>query len=73
MDATAARAIKFIQANRMEWPQGFLAGGWRNAVTKKVGVDAIPAIFLVSPDGKILARDLRESRIESAVADALRD
>ena len=73
MDATAARAIKFIQANRMEWSQGFLAGGWRNAVAKEYGVDAIPAIFLVGPDGKILARDLRESKIESAVADALRD
>ena len=39
--------------------QAFLGPWSDDSVTKDYGVEAIPAIFLVGPDGKILARDLR--------------
>lgn len=73
LDSSAQRAGKFAAAHRMDWPQGHLAGGWKNPVAIRYGVNAIPALFLISPDGKILARDLRGVRIEAEVDDALRE
>jgi hypothetical protein len=55
----------------MAWTQGFL-GAWSNdKVTQDYGVHGIPAIFLIGPDGKVLATDLRGLRIKEAVALAL--
>ena len=73
LDQSVERARKFIAGNRMEWQQGYLADGWKSSVTKAYGVNAIPALFLVGADGRILARNLRGSDIESEVASALRD
>lgn len=39
--------------------------------TELYGIDGIPHIMLVDPDGKIVARDLRGEAIEKAVAEAL--
>lgn len=38
---------------------------------KRWGVDAIPAHFLIGPDGKIAARNMRGEAIQAAVAKAL--
>jgi hypothetical protein len=35
------------------------------------GVEGIPSIFLIGPDGKIIARDLRGEEISLAVGKAL--
>lgn len=42
-------------------------------VTVKYGVDAIPAIFLIGPDGKVVAAHLRGEKIKEAVAAALKN
>lgn len=39
--------------------------------TEIYGIDGIPHIMLVDPDGKIIARDLRGEAIEKAVSEAL--
>ena len=50
---------------------GFL-GDWPKAgLPSKYGVQGIPSIFLIGPDGKILAKDLRGEAIKSAVEHAL--
>ncbi len=73
LDSSPQRAGKFAGAHRMDWSQGHLAGGWKNPVAISYGINAIPALFLIGPDGKILARDLRGVSIEAEVADALRE
>ena len=40
-------------------------------MTKDYCVRGIPSIFLIGPDGKILAQGLRDSRVEQAVDSAL--
>jgi thiol-disulfide isomerase/thioredoxin len=40
----------------MTWRQYFDGGGWDNKVAGHYGVGSIPAMFLVGPDGKIVAR-----------------
>ncbi|HTQ50568.1 MAG TPA: hypothetical protein VMJ12_07640 [Candidatus Acidoferrales bacterium] len=47
-------------------------GKWSDDhVTKDYGVYGIPSIFLIGPDGKIVAQNLRDTLIKQAVASAL--
>jgi peroxiredoxin/protocatechuate 3,4-dioxygenase beta subunit len=69
-DATSAPR-DYARKNEIQWMQGFL-GNWSEAnIPKLYGVVGIPAIFLVGPDGKIVARDLRGDEIRAAVGRAL--
>jgi peroxiredoxin len=62
---------KFARAKGIAWAQAFLGSDWSNPVAKNYGISAIPQIMLIGPDGKMLARDLRGSKIRDAVARAL--
>ncbi len=71
LDKSAADPKQYCQTNGMTWPQGFL-GDWSKAtLPAKFGVEGIPSIFLLDPDGKIVATDLRGDKIKTAVAAAL--
>jgi thiol-disulfide isomerase/thioredoxin/uncharacterized GH25 family protein len=71
LDDNPAAPMDFARKNDIKWAQGFL-GKWADSkVTPLYGVDGIPAIFLIGPDGKIVARDLRGEAIKEAVGNAL--
>lgn len=71
LDKNTADPKQYCQTNGMTWPQGFL-GDWSKAtLPAKYGVEGIPSIFLLDPDGKIVATDLRGGNIKAAVAAAL--
>jgi thiol-disulfide isomerase/thioredoxin len=70
LDENAAAPKKFAAQNDLKWIQGF-PGKAAGSVSSSYGADAIPAIFLIGPDGKIIARDLRGDAIKEAVGKAL--
>jgi peroxiredoxin len=71
LDALAAAPMEYARQNDCHWIEGFL-GEWSKAtVPGQYGVEGIPAIFLIDPDGKIAARDLRGDAIRQAVGKAL--
>jgi len=63
---------EFLKKNKMSWPQTFDGKGWENEIAGQYGIQSIPATFLIGPDGKIIARDLRGPALEKAVAAALK-
>jgi peroxiredoxin len=71
LDADPSAPKEFALKNEIQWAQGFLGQWSKSAVTPLYGVDGIPSIFLIGPDGKIIARDLREEAISEAVGKAL--
>jgi len=71
VDAQAAQPLDFAKKNGLRWVQGFLGESEKSPVPDLYGVDGIPAVFLIGPDGKIVARDLRGPAIGQAVTDAL--
>lgn len=71
VDAQAAQPVEFARKNEIHWIQGFLGEWSQSPVPGLYGVDGIPAIFLIGPDGKIVGRDLRGEQIEQAIARAL--
>jgi thiol-disulfide isomerase/thioredoxin len=71
LDDEAAAPKKFAAQNDIKWIQGFL-GKWSDSpVTPLYGVEGIPSIFLIGPDGKIVAKELRGEGIKDAVRKAL--
>jgi peroxiredoxin/protocatechuate 3,4-dioxygenase beta subunit len=71
LDPEVAAPRKFAAKNDLGWAQGFLGDWSKSDVPEQWGVEGIPAIFLIGPDGKIVGRDLRGPAIQAAVAGAL--
>ena len=71
LDAEREAPKKFARNQGTAWIQGFLGDWSQDKVTPNYGVYGIPAIFLIGPDGKVLATDLRGPKIKAAVATAL--
>ena len=68
LDADGAHAAEFAREHGMAWTQCWVVD---DAAASKYGVVGIPAIFLIAPDGRVLATDLRGEQIEAVVKDAL--
>ncbi|WP_337176000.1 sigma-70 family RNA polymerase sigma factor [Paludisphaera sp.] len=67
-------ALRRFQAERkLPWTIGRLEGGVRSVPNAAYELRSIPALFLIGPDGKILARGMRGEGIREAVAKALAD
>jgi peroxiredoxin len=71
LDGDPGAPKDFARKNDIKWIQGFL-GKWSDSkVTPLYGVEGIPSIFLLGPEGKIIARELRGEAIADAVGKAL--
>lgn len=57
----------FTVKNGMPWPQYFDGEWWQNPIAKRHGVNAIPAMFLLDQDGKIVSTNARGPKLEEEV------
>ena len=57
----------FTTKNAMPWPQYFDGEWWQNPVAKRHGVNAIPAMFLLDQEGKIVSTNARGEKLEAEV------
>jgi peroxiredoxin len=62
---------EFVSSHEISWPQGMLADGFSNVVAEHYGVTSLPHILLIGPDGKVVADNLLDDKIESVVRAAL--
>ena len=70
LDEKPDNVRKFVEAYKLSWPQGYL--GPDSPVAAAYGATAIPATFLIGPDGRVVARDLKGEQIQTAIENALR-
>jgi len=71
LDATKDAALKYVAEKRLEWPQGFL-GDWAKAtLPADYGIQKIPSIWLIGPDGKVVSKELRGNAIKAMVEKVL--
>jgi peroxiredoxin len=62
---------EYAKKEGLGWPQGFL-GDWSKAtLPARYGVEGIPATFLIDPEGKIMATDLRGESVADLIGGAL--
>ncbi len=69
-DQTAEPALRVIREKGLNWTHG-LVDRFGSGVMARYDVRAIPSTFLIGPDGRILAKDLRGADLKAAVAKAL--
>jgi thiol-disulfide isomerase/thioredoxin len=70
LDEDQATLLNFTAQNGMVWPQYFDGKGWDNALATANGVRAIPAMWLIGKDGKLITKNARED-LDGDVAKAL--
>lgn len=71
-DQSKEDLTKFVQEEKMPWPQYFDGEGWENKLGQKFGITAIPAVWLV--DKKGVLRDLNgrqnlEAKVQKFLAE----
>jgi len=71
LDENVEAPKKFVRNKNIRWTQVFLGDWGQDRVTKDFEVGAIPSIWLIGPDGKIISRNLRGPKIKEAAASAL--
>jgi hypothetical protein len=62
---------KFQEERKLPWTVGWARGRIASGPNAAYGVRAIPALFLIGPDGKVVDRGMRREGIKEAVAKAL--
>ncbi len=62
---------QYADAKQLGWIQGFLGDWSKTRIPAQYGVQGIPSIFLIDPEGKIIAKGLRGERIMQAVGEKL--
>ena len=61
-----------IRKRQMNWVNVSSLAGWDEPARYAYGVTGIPANFLIGPDGRIIARGLRGSALETVLAKLLK-
>jgi peroxiredoxin len=56
--------IKAINADALTWTQISDLQGWRNSVAQQFKIQSIPQNYLIDPEGKVVARNLRGAALE---------
>ena len=64
--------VAAIKKQNMPWPHMSDLKGWESAGAAAYNVRAIPANVLISQDGKIVAKDLREEALQEKLAELLK-
>lgn len=72
LDQNKDRWIRAVKQDNLQWTQVSDLKGWENEVAQLYRVSAIPANFLVDPQGKIIARNLRGSALEAKLEQILK-
>jgi beta-lactamase regulating signal transducer with metallopeptidase domain/thiol-disulfide isomerase/thioredoxin/uncharacterized GH25 family protein len=71
-DQNAEPARRYVQGNGLDWLHAHV-GASSSGVAAKYTVRTLPATFLIGPDGRVLAKNVRGEDLKRAVAAALAD
>ena len=72
LDESKDKWLQAIKADKLAWKHVSDLKGWENATVSMYGYDGIPYNVLLDPDGKIIATSLRESALQSKLAEVLK-
>ncbi len=63
--------LKAVADDNLTWTHVSDMQGWDNVVSKSYGVSAIPFNFMVDPNGKIIARNIRGEELQTKLTEIL--
>jgi peroxiredoxin len=71
LDTNADAPRDFARTNHLGWTQGLLGQGSQSDVASRYGIERLPSIMLISPEGRVRVTGLRGGTIKSTVDVAL--
>ena len=71
LEESEANWKKAVKEDKMPWTQLNDPKAFKGAPATNYAIQAIPASFLISPEGKIIAKDLRGEDLEKKLAEVL--
>jgi peroxiredoxin len=71
LDSDKDKWLSAVQKDKLTWTHISDLQGWESIAARDYGVESIPANFLVDPNGKIIARDLRGEDLPTKLAEVL--
>jgi peroxiredoxin len=66
-DRSADATRRYAAEKQMSWTQIWAEKANKGPLAELYGVNAIPATFLIGPEGKVVAKDLRGDELQEAV------
>ena len=72
LDKAKTAWLDAIKMDGLTWAHVSDLQGWSNAVAQQFGIFSIPQNFLIGPDGKIVAKNLRGPALETKLNDLLK-
>ncbi|RQO75862.1 alkyl hydroperoxide reductase [Pedobacter sp. KBW06] len=63
LDADKDSWLAAIKKDQLQWTQLSDLKGWENEISSYYAIESIPATLLIGPDGKIIAKGLRGSKL----------
>ena len=71
LDEKPEEPKEFVAKHGIPWPQAFLGGWSMDPVSRAYGLRGVPSLWLVGPDGRVIAKELPAGAVKKAVGDAL--
>lgn len=68
LDSKKEPWLKAVDTDGLAWTQLSDLQGWKNAVAVQYGIAAVPQNFLVDPQGKVIAKNLRGEELQAKLA-----
>jgi peroxiredoxin/protocatechuate 3,4-dioxygenase beta subunit len=68
---TLEEVKNYVKENAIPWPQIFTGEEFKSGIAKDYDIPGIPWIFFVGPDGRIVAKNLRDEKLMSTVIEIL--
>jgi peroxiredoxin len=72
LDNDKTKWQKAVKDDNLSWTQVSDLQGWESVAARDYGVEAIPSNFLIDPNGKIVATNLRGDALEAKLQEVLK-
>lgn len=72
LDQNKAALTKFTKEHKMTWPQYFDGKGWENDMSRRFGIQSIPAMWLLNKKGMLVSTEVR-GKLEEMVEKELNE
>lgn len=72
LDDNRERWLKAIEDGGLTWTNVSDLQGWKNVVAGTYGVNAVPTNFLIGPDGRVIAKNLKGVDLQEKLAALLK-
>lgn len=71
LDSDETKLRDYLKENEIPWRQVFSGKGWDSPVSRQYGINAIPNMWLIDKEGKLISNNARGKKLEKLVAEAL--